>query len=69
MGLIRCFKNIPHTGATLIVEWFASGAGWQGENVIFAYTHDESWAIDNVRVTLNDVHTPLPTFSCWVPGY
>jgi len=60
MGLDPVFQNIPHTGATLTVEWFASGGGWQGENALFSYTHDESWAIDNVRVTLNDVHTPLP---------
>ena len=60
MGLDPVFQNIPHTGATLTVEWFASGAGWQGENVRFGGTQDESWAIDNVRVTLNDVHAPLP---------
>jgi len=52
--------DMPHTGATLTVEWFASGAGWQGENAKFGITHDESWAIDNVRVDLNGVHAPLP---------
>jgi len=60
MGLDPVFQNIPHTGTTLTVEWFASGAGWQGENALFSYTHDESWGIDDVRVTLNDVHAPLP---------
>jgi hypothetical protein len=59
MGLDPVFQNIPHTADTLIVEWFASGAGWQGKNVVFGTTHDESWAIDNVRVDLNPV--PLPS--------
>ena len=27
----------------MTIEWFASGAGWQG-------SYDESWAIDNVEV-------------------
>lgn len=46
MGLEPVFQNIPHTSGTLTIEWFSSGAGWQGET-------DESWAIDNVRVTVN----------------
>jgi LPXTG-motif cell wall-anchored protein len=60
MGLDPVFQNIPHTANTLKVEWFASGAGWQGYNKRFGGTQDESWAIDNVRVDLNDVHVPLP---------
>jgi hypothetical protein len=58
LGLDPVFHNIPHTNSTLIVEWFASGAGWQGDNLRFGGTQDESWAIDNVRVDLN--HAPLP---------
>ena len=60
LGLDSVFQNIPHTGSTLTVEWFASGAGWQGDNLRFGGTQDESWAIDNVRVDLNGVHAPLP---------
>jgi hypothetical protein len=45
------FQNIGHTGSSLTISWFASGAGWQGGG-------DESWAIENVRVDLNNV--PLP---------
>ncbi|PNW37123.1 UNVERIFIED_CONTAM: hypothetical protein BEN50_01995 [Euhalothece sp. KZN 001] len=41
------FRNIPHNSDTLTVEWFASGSGWQGGD-------DESWAIDNVEVTLKN---------------
>jgi hypothetical protein len=58
MGLDPLFQNIPHTANILQVEWFASGDGWQGYNVNFG-RHDESWAIDNVRVDLNPV--PLPS--------
>ncbi len=45
LGLESAFQSIEHTSSTLVVEWFAEGAGWQGGN-------DESWAIDNVAVTL-----------------
>lgn len=45
MGLDPVFNNIVHSSDTLAVEWFASGSGWQGGN-------DESWAIDNVSITL-----------------
>lgn len=46
MGLDPVFQNIPHTASTLTVDWFAGGSGWQGGT-------DESWAIDNVEVTVN----------------
>jgi hypothetical protein len=42
------FQNIPHTSSTLTVEWFTSGGGWQGGT-------DESWAIDNVVVLVDNV--------------
>ncbi len=50
MGDLAAFNDIAHTGNTLVVEWFASGAGWQGGS-------DESWAIDNVSVTINTTDT------------
>ncbi|SEM38961.1 hypothetical protein SAMN04489760_11315 [Syntrophus gentianae] len=43
--------SIAHSASTLTIEFFASGAGWQGGN-------DESWAIENLQVTANPV--PLP---------
>ena len=48
MALESLFQNIAHTANTATFEVFASGAGWQGGD-------DESWAVDNVRVTLNGV--------------
>lgn len=60
MGLDSVFQNISHTGDTLTVEWFADGPGWQGENARWSYTHDESWAIDNVRVDLFLDGNPVP---------
>jgi len=46
MGLDPFFQNIPHTGGTLTVSWWADGAGWQGGL-------DESWGLDNLRVAVN----------------
>lgn len=52
MYLESAFQNIAHTGSSLTISWFASGPGWQGGE------NDESWAIENVGVGLNNV--PLP---------
>jgi hypothetical protein len=41
------FQNIPHTSNTLTIDFFASGQGWQAG-------FDESWAIENVAVGLDD---------------
>lgn len=46
-------NNISHSASTLTISWFASGAGWQGGA-------DESWAIENVRVTLNGTAVAAP---------
>lgn len=51
MSLNPTFDEIPHTSSTLTIEWFASGEGWQGATVEFP---DESWAIENVEIVLND---------------
>lgn len=53
MGVDPAFTNIPHTDSTLSVSWFANGGGWQGGP-------DETWAIDNVAVTLNGATIPEP---------
>jgi hypothetical protein len=58
MGLEPVFSAIPHSAGTLVVEWFADGAGWQG-NFGPEGAPDESWAIDNVAVVLNGVE-PVP---------
>jgi len=47
MNLVGQLSDIPHTADTLVIEWRATGAGWQGGE-------DESWAIDNVEVALTD---------------
>jgi PEP-CTERM motif len=48
MAAESLFQNIAHTGSTATLEFFAGGAGWQGGD-------DESWGIDNIIVSLNDV--------------
>ena len=59
MGLESAFNSIPHSGSTLKVEWFADGAGWQG-NTFENHPTDETWAIDNVTVLLYATGTPIP---------
>jgi hypothetical protein len=50
MGVDSVFDGIVHTDSTLTVEWWADGGGWQGGQ-------DESFAVDNVEITLNGVCT------------
>lgn len=45
------FVGIPQTANTLTIDWFANGAGFQGGS-------DESFAIDNITVSLNGGDTP-----------
>jgi hypothetical protein len=49
---------LAHTGSSLVVEFFADGSGWQGGG-------DESWAIDNVSITLLD-GVPVTSTSVWI---
>jgi hypothetical protein len=62
MYLEPAFQNIPHTGSTLTISWFASGPVWQGGE-------DESWAIENVQVVLNNVVPPHMLLGFPLPGY
>lgn len=52
MGRQNQFRKIPHTSDKLTISWFASSPSWQAGE-------DESWAIDNVKVALNDVYKPV----------
>jgi hypothetical protein len=61
-------QNIPHTSSTLIIDFFADGAGWQGNQgqPPNSLTFDESWAIENLRVDLITAAVPEPTAAlCW----
>jgi hypothetical protein len=51
MGADPTFKNIPHVGSKAVLKFTLEGGGVQGLN-------DESWAIDNLRVTTGN--TPRP---------
>lgn len=61
MGELDTFKNISHSASTLTIQWFASGAGWQGAG-------DENWALDNITVSVNtlsnteNVPEPIPVW-------
>jgi len=62
MYLDPAFQNIPHTGSTLTISWFASGPNWQGGS-------DESWAIENVQVAVNNAVPPPMLLNFPLPGY
>jgi hypothetical protein len=50
---LASLQNIAHTSSTLEISWFASGPGWQGGN-------DESWAMDNLTVSMDAAPAPVP---------
>ncbi len=68
LGADPAFLNIPHSASTLTVSWFANRAGFQGDA-------DESWAMDNVSVSIapeprGDLQASIAVSSvdiCW-PG-
>lgn len=53
MGKDPLFQSIAHTGSTLTLSFWADGAGWQGGQ-------DESWGIDNLRISLLEPEIPPP---------
>lgn len=55
-------SSLPHTADSLTISWFASGSGWNpGFNAF-----EESWAIDNVTVSVSAV--PEASGWAWVTG-
>ncbi len=45
--------GLTHSSSELSIGWFASGDGWQGGS-------DESFAIDNIRVSCRQESVPVP---------
>ena len=56
MGNDPAFQKIPHTASTAVIEWFASGVGW--DHAGDGGAEDESWAIDNVFVSVSSIGDP-----------
>lgn len=57
MGFESALSNITHTSSTLVIDFYADGPGWQGEQSL-NIGEDESWAIDNLQVSINAVPEP-----------
>jgi hypothetical protein len=55
-------QSIAHTASTLVVQWYATS--WDDEPVLVGYGWqggpDESWAIDNLTISLEDSSAPVP---------
>jgi predicted phage tail protein len=47
-------QRISHSDSSLTITWLANGPGWQGGT-------DESWAIDNLKLTLWSSDTSVPS--------
>jgi hypothetical protein len=61
MGFEPALHGIPHTSENLVLEWFASGRGYQGGT-------DESWAIDNLRVSVTSAVPEPAAFALMIVG-
>jgi len=53
LGPVASLSAIPHTASTVTILFLADGGGWQGGA-------DESWAIDNLQVVVNDRVAAVP---------
>ncbi len=60
MSRVPQFRDIPHTASTATITWFASGNNWGGGD-------DESWAIDNLEVSVSaaPVETLVAAGATW----
>jgi hypothetical protein len=54
MGLQSEFMTIPHTLPDVTIEFFTSGAGWQGD-VVIGGDRDEMFALENLEVVLTEI--------------
>ncbi|MEN8785645.1 MAG: Ig-like domain-containing protein [Akkermansiaceae bacterium] len=45
LGRVPTLRNIPHNSSSATISWFVTGDGWEAGT-------DESWAIDNIEVTV-----------------
>ena len=57
-GLSTAFHPIAHTDSTVTISWWADGPGWQGGGIYGE--NDESWGIDNVKVSIDAAPIPAP---------
>lgn len=65
MGLDPRFQSIAHSGSTLTISFWADGSGWQGRTngnptCVSDNCSDESWGIDNLRVSILAAPVPEP---------
>lgn len=59
MSLEQSFQSIPHTSDSLVIDFYRhSGSQINGSSSVPV---DESWAIDNLRVTLGGTAVPEPS--------
>ncbi|MEI6527966.1 MAG: cadherin repeat domain-containing protein, partial [Planctomycetota bacterium] len=56
-------QRVPHSASTLTITWSANGPGWEG-------TDNESWAIDNLKLTLwsSDISVPSDAAASYIVG-
>ena len=53
MNLEPKLKGIQHSASSLTIQWLANGPGWEGGT-------NESWAIDNLKITLYQYALAVP---------
>jgi carbonic anhydrase/acetyltransferase-like protein (isoleucine patch superfamily) len=54
MDAVGQLSDFPHTASSAVIEWRATGDGWQGGE-------DESWAMDNLGIRLTDRDSDFDT--------
>lgn len=58
MGLEPSLQDIAHTASSVTIEWFGSGSGYGIGPSTGNDGTDETWGIENLRVTVNPVPEP-----------
>jgi hypothetical protein len=58
MGAEPALQHLYHTNSSVTIEWIAYGGDWSGGD-------DESWAIDNLRISVKQGEHVVPLGSSW----
>jgi len=58
MGVESSLQNIAHTSSSVTIDWFGSGAGFGAGTSLGNDGTDETWAIENLNVSVSTVPEP-----------
>ena len=66
MGFESLLQNIPHSASSVTIEWFGSGSGYGIGPSTGNDGADETWAIENLAISVTPVPEPSTISRCLI---